>query len=116
VLVFAGSDPRVSAFTQVSTFSGRETKSGHYARSTAKQQVSDSIAVGVLGEPYFVDEDTSIKNVTAQLGVTTYLHCRVNSLGGKTVILFKNELFIKNFNFTMANMKLSLGLCTKFQT
>ncbi len=30
-------------------------------------------------------QDMSIKNVTAQLGVTTYLHCRVNSLGGKTV-------------------------------
>jgi hypothetical protein len=53
--------------------------------------VSDSIAVGVLGEPYFVDEDVSIKNVSAQLGVTTYLHCRVNNLGGKTVSVVSTE-------------------------
>ena len=25
------------------------------------------------------------ENVTAQLGITTYLHCRVNNLGGKMV-------------------------------
>ena len=85
VIVFAGSDPRVSAFTQISSFTSRDSRSGYHSRSTAKQQVSDSIAVGVLGEPYFVEEDLNIKNVTAQLGVTTYLHCRVNSLGGKTV-------------------------------
>ena len=28
---------------------------------------------------------STIRNVTAQLGTTTYLHCRVNNLGGKTV-------------------------------
>ena len=28
---------------------------------------------------------STINNVTAQLGTTTYLHCRVNNLGGKTV-------------------------------
>ena len=28
---------------------------------------------------------STIRNITAQLGTTTYLHCKVNSLGGKTV-------------------------------
>ena len=52
-----------------------------------------------LGEPFFADAfpgaggkrggaggyESDVINVTAQLGITTYLHCRVNSLGGKTV-------------------------------
>jgi hypothetical protein len=77
----------VSAFSQLT--SRDSSRTSHYSRNSNKQQqVSDSISVGVLGEPYFVDEDISIKNVTAQLGVTTYLHCKVNSLGGKTVIYF----------------------------
>ncbi len=47
-----------------------------------------------LGEPFFADEvksastdssGVSVVNATAQLGITTYLHCRVNSLGGKMV-------------------------------
>lgn len=32
---------------------------------------------------------STIRNVTAQLGTTTYLHCRVNNLGGKTVSWLK---------------------------
>ena len=46
-----------------------------------------------LAEPYFADDNVGggaggpqgLVNVTAQLGITTYLHCKVNSLGGKTV-------------------------------
>jgi hypothetical protein len=29
-------------------------------------------------------------NVTTQLGSTTYLHCKVNRLGGKTVRILQN--------------------------
>ena len=41
-----------------------------------------------IREPYFEVENSGVggvENVTAQLGITTYLHCKVNSLGGKTV-------------------------------
>ncbi|XP_023332483.1 cell adhesion molecule 4 [Eurytemora carolleeae] len=39
-----------------------------------------------LGAPYFQDyESGSTINVTTQLGSATYLHCKVNRLGGKTV-------------------------------
>ena len=40
-----------------------------------------------IGEPFFAEESTAlgVKNVTAQLGLTTYLHCKVNNLNGKTV-------------------------------
>ena len=95
--MFAGSDPCVSALTARDS-----SRSSQYSRYSSKQQVSDSISVGVLGEPYFVDEDVSIKNVSAQLGVTTYLHCRVNNLGGKTVRPFPSFLsyvFFQELNF-----------------
>ena len=48
-----------------------------------------------LGEPFFAEElkggggggggGGNVVNATAQMGITTYLHCRVNSLGGKMV-------------------------------
>ena len=38
-----------------------------------------------LGSPYFQHQDATLVNVTTQLEATTYLHCRVNRLGGKTV-------------------------------
>ena len=38
-----------------------------------------------LGSPYFQHQEAGIVNVTTQLEATTYLHCRVNRLGGKTV-------------------------------
>ena len=39
-----------------------------------------------IGEPFFAEDTTmGVKNVTAQLGLTTYLHCKVNNLNGKTV-------------------------------
>ena len=38
-------------------------------------------------EPYFAEGSSGeTRNMSAQLGTTTYLHCKVNSLGGKTVI------------------------------
>ena len=46
---------------------------------------------GLRMEPYFAEEAagtgtaSEMVNVTAQIGITTYLHCKVNSLGGKTV-------------------------------
>ena len=37
-------------------------------------------------EPYFAEGVSGeLRNMSAQLGTTTYLHCKVNSLGGKTV-------------------------------
>ena len=38
-----------------------------------------------LGSPYFQHQEAGLVNVTTQLEATTYLHCRVNRLGGKTV-------------------------------
>ena len=46
---------------------------------------------GSLGEPYFAaygpdsSAPAATENATAQQGITTYLHCKVNSLGGKMV-------------------------------
>lgn len=40
-----------------------------------------------IGEPYFAEDPVGVKNVSAQLGLTTYLHCKVNNLNGKTVRL-----------------------------
>jgi len=42
-----------------------------------------------LGSPYFQHQEAGIVNVTTQLEATTYLHCRVNRLGGKTVSWLK---------------------------
>lgn len=48
-----------------------------------------------LGEPYFAESlpngPNQVLNVTAQLGITTYLHCKVNSLAGKTVSWLKRH-------------------------
>ena len=38
-----------------------------------------------LGSPYFQHQEAGLVNVTTQLEGTTYLHCRVNRLSGKTV-------------------------------
>jgi len=42
-----------------------------------------------LGSPYFQHQEAGLVNVTTQLEATTYLHCRVNRLGGKTVSWLK---------------------------
>lgn len=43
-----------------------------------------------LGSPYFQNGEAGSRvNVTTQLGSTTYLHCRVNRLGGKMVSWLK---------------------------
>ena len=44
-------------------------------------------AVVGLGSPYFQSREggAGLLNVTTQLEAATYLHCRVNRLGGKTV-------------------------------
>ena len=43
-----------------------------------------------LGSPYFQSREGGggVLNVTTQLEASTYLHCRVNRLGGKTVSLY----------------------------
>ncbi len=58
----------------------------------AHGSVAGSANDGGLGEPFFADEVDGITNVTAQLGITTYLHCRVNSLGGKMASLSHIEV------------------------
>ena len=49
-----------------------------------------------------------MNNVTAQLGLTTYLHCKVNNLNGKTVSFnyimeLNSEYIFKNGAFFKAN-------------
>ena len=49
-----------------------------------------------------------VNNVTAQLGLTTYLHCKVNNLNGKTVSFnyimeLNSEYIFKNGAFFKAN-------------
>lgn len=62
-----------------------------FAGGSAPTSVNNGAALvanGLLQEPYFaeqVDAPYGLVNVTAQLGITTYLHCKVNSLGGNTV-------------------------------
>jgi len=48
-------------------------------------------AVVGLGTPYFQSREGGggLQNVTTQLEASTYLHCRVNRLGGKTVSWLK---------------------------
>ena len=56
-------------------------RSGRYDRSSHSD-------LTVIGDPYFAEGDSGavgVNNVTAQLGLTTYLHCKVNNLNGKTV-------------------------------
>lgn len=51
-----------------------------------QQPQSEAVAMSGIGEPFFAEDTTmGVKNVTAQLGLTTYLHCKVNNLNGKTV-------------------------------
>ena len=52
-------------------------------------------AVVGLGSPYFQSREggAGLLNVTTQLEAATYLHCRVNRLGGKTV---NSEISLKN--------------------
>ena len=42
-----------------------------------------------------------VNNVTAQLGLTTYLHCKVNNLNGKTVsfnYFYGTEYIVNTFS------------------
>ena len=81
-------------------------KSIHHDKDDSAGQFIPYAESSYIGEPYFDYGDyesggfvknketfksnsgvvrSTIRNVTAQLGTTTYLHCRVNNLGGKTV-------------------------------
>lgn len=44
-----------------------------------------------IGEPFFAEQNTTDIDVVAQEEITTYLHCKVNSLGGKTVSWLKRH-------------------------
>ena len=46
-----------------------------------------------------------VNNVTAQLGLTTYLHCKVNNLNGKTVSF--NYIMELNSEYIFKKMGLS---------
>ena len=85
VLVYVGdavTTTTSSTASKSSTLGGVGTASG----TNDIHGVSAQLLPG-LGEPYFADEHGNglTVNTTAQLGITTYLHCKVNSLGGKTV-------------------------------
>jgi len=57
-----------------------------------QQPQSEAMAMSGIGEPFFAEDTTmGVKNVTAQLGLTTYLHCKVNNLNGKTVSWLKRH-------------------------
>lgn len=68
--------------------------------TAASPSASSSSSGNQLSEPFFAEElrggRGATVNATAQLGVTTYLHCRVNSLGGKMVscIFNRNGFFL----------------------
>jgi len=86
-------------------------KSIHHDKDDSAGQFIPYAESSYIGEPYFDYGDyedgglvgknketfksnsgvvrSTIRNVTAQLGTTTYLHCRVNNLGGKTVSWLK---------------------------
>ena len=54
------------------------------ARALTPSEVSMTSADSLV-DPYFAEDTHGVTNVTAQLGLTTYLHCKVNNLNGKTV-------------------------------
>ena len=59
-----------------------------HQRHQEKPHSNEGVAtMSGIGEPFFTEESSAmgVKNVTAQLGLTTYLHCKVNNLNGKTV-------------------------------
>jgi len=60
------------------------------ARALTPSEVSMTSADSLV-DPYFAEDkcDQCVTNVTAQLGLTTYLHCKVNNLNGKTVSWMK---------------------------
>ena len=66
---------------------------GDPSSASARQKRSDVTAIqsGGIGDPYFPEDPVGVKNVTAQLGLTTYLHCKVNNLNGKTVSWLKRH-------------------------
>lgn len=78
-----------------SSTSSSSSKSGDAAKAAAGAHHVLPPGETSLGEPYFarygpgsgLSSAGSVvtENVTAQLGITTYLHCRVNNLGGKMV-------------------------------
>ena len=57
-------------------------RSQRHDRSSSSSSHTD---LAVIGDPYFAEDAVGVNNVTAQLGLTTYLHCKVNNLNGKTV-------------------------------
>ena len=68
------------------------------ARALTPSEVSMTSADSLV-DPYFAEDkcDQCVTNVTAQLGLTTYLHCKVNNLNGKTVsqLIFLSTIFEK---------------------
>ena len=62
------------------------TSYGRHKRHQNQQQPQKDVqGLSGIGEPYFAEDPVGVRNVTAQLGLTTYLHCKVNNLNGKTV-------------------------------
>ena len=103
VLVYVG-DPRVSAGSSSPHPNSSFIRSNRHSRSAETPTASAVVLRGgpTSGgrlanhhEPYFAEGASGeTRNMSAQLGTTTYLHCKVNSLGGKTVIQFPFVIFI----------------------
>lgn len=83
---------------------GSQHRSQRHDRSSSSSHTD----LAVIGDPYFAEDAVGVNNVTAQLGLTTYLHCKVNNLNGKTVSFnyimeLNSEYIFKNGAFFKAN-------------
>ena len=81
------------------------------ARALTPSEVSMTSADSLV-DPYFAEDkcDQCVTNVTAQLGLTTYLHCKVNNLNGKTVSQL--IIFIYYYIFEKLKEELQNKFCT----
>ena len=87
VLVSAGDPAGPAASSQ--SYNSRHQRHQQNRLTTGQHQ---DLASSGIGEPYFAEDPVGVKNVTAQLGLTTYLHCKVNNLNGKTVSELYNQM------------------------
>jgi len=88
VLVSAGDPSQIRNHHKHGNNMGSQHRSQRHDRSSSSSSHTD---LAVIGDPYFAEDAVGVNNVTAQLGLTTYLHCKVNNLNGKTVSWLKRH-------------------------
>ena len=81
-MVSAGDPSQIRNHHKHGNNMGSQHRSQRLDRSSSSSSHTD---LAVIGDPYFAEDAVGVNNVTAQLGLTTYLHCKVNNLNGKTV-------------------------------